>query len=53
MVVFMCVMAGLLPLIWAGVAVFELRQARRTALAARDRVRVLEMVQRSVNKPAA
>ena len=44
MVMFMCVMAALLPLVGVGVAVAEARRARQRAMEARDRVRVLEMV---------
>jgi hypothetical protein len=50
MVVFMCVMAALLPLVGVGVAVAEVRRARRRASFARDRVRVLEMVRASVDR---
>lgn len=45
MVVFMCVMAALLPLVGVGVAVTEARRACRAARLARDRVRVLEMLE--------
>lgn len=45
MVVFMCVLAALLPLVGVGGAVAEARRARQRAVEARDRVRVLEMVQ--------
>lgn len=51
MVVFMCVMAALLPLVGVGVAVAEARRARRRAMDARDRVRVLEMVRTAVDRP--
>ena len=51
MVVFMCVMAALLPLVGVGVAVAEARRARRRAMEARDRVRVLELVQAAMDKP--
>ena len=51
MVVFMCVMAALLPLVGVGVAVAEARRARRRAMDARDRVRVLEMVRSSLDRP--
>ena len=51
MVVFMCVMAALLPLVGVGVAVAEARRARRRAMDARDRVRVLEMVRASLDMP--
>ena len=51
MVVFMCVMAALLPLVGVGVAVAEARRARRRAMEARDRVRVLEMVRKAVSLP--
>ena len=39
MVVFMCVMAALLPLVGVGIAVAEARRARQRAVEARDRVR--------------
>lgn len=51
MVVFMCVMAALLPLVGVGVAVAEARRARRRAKEARDRVRVLEMVRVALSRP--
>lgn len=51
MVVFMCVMAALLPLVGVGVAVAEARRARRRAMEARDRVRVLEMVRAALDRP--
>ncbi len=52
MVVFMCVMAALLPLLGVGVAVAEARRARQRAMEARDRVRVLEMVRSSLDGPS-
>lgn len=51
MVVFMCAMAALLPLVGVGVAVAEARRARQRAMVARDRVRVLEMVRKAVDRP--
>ncbi len=51
MVVFMCVMAVLLPLLGVGVAVAEARRARQRAMEARDRVRVLEMVRAAMDRP--
>lgn len=51
MVVFMCVMAALLPLVGVAVAVAEARRARRRAMEARDRVRVLEMVRVALGRP--
>lgn len=51
MVVFMCVMAALLPLVSVGVAMAEARRARQRAIDARDRVRVLEMVRSSLDRP--
>jgi hypothetical protein len=51
MVVFMCVLAALLPLIGVGVAVAEARRARQRAVEARDRVRVIEMVRSSLDRP--
>lgn len=51
MVVFMCVLAALLPLIGVGGAVAEARRARRRAMEARDRVLVLEMVRTAVDRP--
>jgi len=51
MVMFMCVMAALLPLVDVGVAVAEARRARRRALEARDRVLVLEMVRVALGRP--
>lgn len=51
MVVFMCVMAALLPLVGVGVAVAEARRARRRAMEARDGVRVLEMVRLALGQP--
>jgi len=50
MVVFMCVMAALLPLIGVGVAVAEARKARRRADLARERVKVLEMVRTALDR---
>lgn len=52
MVVFMCVLAVLLPLVGVGVAVAEARRARRRAMEARDRVRVLEMVRTAMDRPS-
>lgn len=52
MVVFMCVMAALLPLVGVGVAVAEARRARRRAMEARDRVRVIEMVRTAMDRPS-
>ena len=51
MVVFMCVMAALLPLVGVGVAMAEARRVRQRAIDARDRVRVLEMVRSSLDRP--
>jgi hypothetical protein len=51
MVVFLCVLAALLPLVGVGVAVAEARRARRRAMEARDRVMVLEMVRTAVHRP--
>lgn len=51
MVVFMCVVAAVLPLVGVGVALAEARRARQRAMEARDRVRVLEMVRSSVDRP--
>lgn len=51
MVVFMCVMAALLPLVGVGVAVAEARRARRRVMDARDRVRVLEMARKALDRP--
>jgi hypothetical protein len=51
MVVFMCVIAALLPLVGVGGAVAEARRARQRAMEARDRVRVLEMVRASLDRP--
>ena len=51
MVVFMCVLAALLPLVGVGVAVAEARRARQQAVEALDRVRVLEMVRTAVDRP--
>jgi len=51
MVVFMCVLAALLPLVGVGVAVAEARRARQRAMEARDRVRVLEMVRVALSRP--
>lgn len=50
MVVFMCVMAALLPLLGVGVAVAEARRARHRAMEVRDRVRVLEMVRTTASR---
>lgn len=47
----MCAMAALLPLVGVGVAVAEARRARLRALEVRDRVRVLEMVRKAVDRP--
>lgn len=51
MVMFMCVMAALLPLVGVGVAVAEAQRARQRAVEARDRVRMLEMVRSSLDRP--
>jgi hypothetical protein len=51
MVVFMCVVAALLPLVGVGVALAEARRARLKAIEARDRVRVLQMVRSSMVRP--
>lgn len=51
MVVFMCVMAALLPLVGVGVAVAEARRARQRVMDARDRVRVLEMARQALDRP--
>lgn len=51
MVVFMCVMAALLPLVGVGVAVAEARRARQRVMDARDRVRVLEMARKALDRP--
>lgn len=51
MVVFMCVMAALLPLVGVGVAAAEARRARQRAVEARDRVRVLEIVRVALGRP--
>lgn len=51
MVVFMCVLAALLPLVGLGVAVAEARRARQRVIDARDRVRVMVMVRSSVVRP--
>lgn len=51
MVALMCVIAALLPLLGVGVAVAEARRARQRAMEARDRVRVLEMVRSSLDRP--
>jgi len=52
MVVFMCVMAALLPLVGVGIAVAEARRARQRAVEARDRVQVLEMVRTAMDRPS-
>lgn len=51
MAVFMCVVAALLPLLGVGLAVAEARRARQRAMEARDRVRVMEMVRSSLDRP--
>lgn len=51
MVALMCVIAALLPLLGVGIAVAEARRARQQAMEARDRVRVLEMVRSSLDRP--
>jgi hypothetical protein len=51
MVVFMCVMAAIVPLEGVGVVIAEARRTRRWASVARDSVRILEMVQATVGRP--
>ena len=46
MVLFMCVMAAMVPLAGVGLAVAEARRARRAAKVAHEKVHVLEMVRR-------
>lgn len=46
MVVFMCVMAAMVPLAGVGLAVAEARRALRAAKVAHEKVHVLEMVRR-------
>ncbi len=47
MVVFMCVLAALLPIAGIGLAVAEARRARRAARTAHEKVLVLELVKRA------
>lgn len=46
MVLFMCVVAAMVPLAGVSLAVAEARRARRAAKAAYEKVHVLEMVRR-------
>lgn len=46
MVLFMCVMAAMVPVAGIGLAVAEARRARRAAKVAREKVYVLETVRR-------
>lgn len=46
MVIFMCVLAAMVPLAGVGFAVAEARRARRAAKVAYAKVQVLEMVRR-------
>lgn len=46
MVLFMCVVAAMVPLAGVSLAVAEARRARRAAKAAYEKIHVLEMVRR-------